>query len=199
MLKNSEKALLEKRDEELVSLIQEGNQKALEELYIRYKGLIYEISYKYMMNNNVAQMYLDDLIDVATDCLMVASNSFTVGQDWSFLSFWWAITERKQKEFLTRTIEKRITYYDPCIYELVSIGLHDSHSHLGTEGLGVSIIETIHKHASVFTEEELCYLEYYLLGYKPLEIAELFNLNRSRLYRIKKKAMNKLNKIFKSN
>ena len=199
MFKNDKKALLVSRDEELVKLIQEGNQLALDELYIRYKGLIYEVTYKYMITHNIAQMYLDDFIDVGIDSLIVAAKSFTVGQDWSFLSFWWVIMERKQNDFLSKTIESRVSYFDPMTFEYLATSLNDSSPNNDIDVMSHSLKETIRKYSGLFTDEEMCFLEYYLAGYQPLEIADLLSWNKSKLYRIKKKATSKLNKIFKSN
>ena len=199
LLKSTEKILLERQDEELVKLIQEGNQEALECLYIRYKGLIYEASFQYLIENNIAQMYLDDLIDVATECLFIAIKQFTVGEDGSFLNTWWMITNRHQTKFLKKTIESRVSYYDPLIIENVGTSqLSDSHIDI-SRGVDISIIDRINKYAELFTLDERCFLEYYILGYKPLEIAEFFTWGKSKLYRVKKKAMLKLNKIIKSN
>ena len=199
MQKSTEKILLERQDEELVKLIQEGNKEALEALYIRYQGLIYEVSYKYMLENGVAQMYLDDLVDVAIDGLFKAIETFTVGRDSSFLNLWWIIVERRQATFLQKTIETRVAYFDPLVIENCEISfLSDSHVD-NSRSVDTSILDRIRKHADEFTQNERCYLEYFILGYKPLEIAEFFSWNRSRMYRIKKKAMDKLNKIIKSN
>lgn len=199
MLKRQSKVLLEKEDEELVKMVQDGNEQVLEQLYVKYKGLIYEVSYKYMMNNKIAQMYLDDLIDIATECLLIACKDFNVGQDRSFLNYWWAIVERRQKDFQKKAIESRVYYYDPFMIENSVSSLSDSHPRGGYEGVFVSIIETINKNEDLFTQDERIYLKYFLIGYKPIEIAELLSWNKSKMYRVKNKAMDKLNKIIKSN
>ena len=199
MDKSTEKILLERQDEELIILIKEGSRESLATLYQRYKGLIYEISYKYMFEHDIAQMYLDDLVDVATESLFLAIDKFEVGQEKSFLNFWWAITERGQTRFLQETIEKSVSFYDPKIIENTAIsGLLDSRIDMGFD-IGISFLETIHKNINFFTQNERIFLEYFILGYKPLEIATFFSWSRPTLYRIKKKAIDKLNMIIKSN
>ena len=199
LLKSTEKILLERQDEELVKLIQEGNKEALEVLYIRYKGLIYESSYCYMIENHVAQMYLDDLVDVAVDALFIAVKDFVVGENKSFLNYWWLIANRRQTTFLQKTIDAKVLYYDPHIIENASVAsLSDSQTETNND-MNTAFIKIISNNASAFSQNERCFLEYYILGYKPLEIAEFFSWNKSKLYRIKKKAMDKLNKIIKSN
>ena len=198
MLKSNEKILLERADEELVKLIQEGNKEALEALYIRYKGLIYELTYKYMLENNIAQMYLDDLIDVAVEALFTAADKYIVGQDKSFLNFWWAVVDRRQVTFLQETIDTHVLCYDPHFIENAGSLLSDSQAEVVDE-IGISIFEIIKNNEHRFSQMERCFLEYYILGYKPLEIAEFFSWDRSKLYRVKRKALDKLNKIIKSN
>ncbi len=194
----SNKLLLERQDEELVKQIQNGDRQALEVLYARYYGLIYEISYKFMFEYNVAQMYFDDLVDTAIDGLLIATKKFMPDKDNSFLNFWWAIVDRRHMTFLQKIIQTRMSPYDP--YECDNLSNELSDSNLETHlGVGVSLLETIHKEINAFSREEKIFLEYYILGYKPLEIAEFFSWNRQKLYRIKKKAMDKLNKIIKSN
>lgn len=199
MKKSTEKILLEKQDEELVKLIQEGDKVAIETLYLRYKGLIYEVSYKYMKEHGVAQMYLDDLVDIATDGLFFAIKQFTVGQDNSFLNLWWAVVEKRHTTFLQKTINSRIVFFDPVVIENAEKSILSDSQKSACAGLSASIIEIIHKNAGRFSDDERCFLELYILGYKPLEIAEQFSWERNKLYRIKKKAMNKLNMIIKSN
>ena len=59
-------------------------------------------------------------------------------------------------------------------------------------------IEIIKGNKELSSNEKI-FLTYTLLGFKPLEIAEFNGWNRAKMYRIKAKAMGKLNKIFKSN
>ena len=198
MAKSTAKILLERQDEELVKLIQEGNKEALEVLYIKYKGLIYESSYCYMIENHVAQMYLDDLVDVAIEALFIATRDFVVGDNNCFLNYWWLIANRRQATFLQKTIDAKVLYYDPYVIENASIAsLSDSRIETNND-MNTAFVKIITNHASEFSQEERCFLEYFILGYKPLEIAEFFSWNKSKLYRIKRKAMDKLNRIIKS-
>ena len=188
MHKSDEKRLLERQDEELVKLIQEGKQEALETLFNRYKGFIYEVSLTFMIENHIAQMYFDDLMEVAIDCLLIACQDFLVDQGKSFLNYWWGITDKRLMTFLQRIIDLRQVTYDRNIFP----DLPDSNAEQ-------IVYESFKKYHDRFTTEEKCLLEYLHLGYKPLEIAEFFSWNKSKLYRIKKKALDKLNKIIKSN
>ena len=198
MPRSYEKELLVRGDEELVILIQQGDEKAFETLFYRYKGLIYEVSYRFMLDYIVAQMYFDDLIDVAIDGLFIATREFTINKDMSFLNYWWSIVERHQLTFLNKIIDSRIIYCQPSVIENTGVSLSDSEIR-NLQGLESSIYDRITKNYNLFSQEEMLYLEHYLLGYKPLEIAEFLSWNKSKLYRIRKKSMDKLNKIFKSN
>ena len=151
-----------------------------------------------MIDKNIPQSYFDDLIDIGIECLFVALKDFRVGEDNSFLNYWWKIVERRQLTFVQDIFESRILYFDPFYLDNTGHLLMDvpnKSEHLASE----NILRIIHKNEEHFSQDERNFLEYYILGYKPLEIAEFFSWNKSRLYRTKKRAMDKLNKIIKSN
>lgn len=181
------KSLLKQKDEELVELIQKGNKEALSELFTKYIGLIYKVSFQFMVDKEIAQMYFENLYDIALDGLYIACRDYRKSVGTPFINFWWSIVERRH-----------LTYWQ----ELSSIKniaeQSDDIDRIGNGQLISNAIEIIAEHKD-FTVDEKIFLTSTLLGFKPLEIAEQNGWNRPKLYRTKSKAMDKLNKIFKSN
>ena len=199
MKKTSDRTLLEQQDEELISMVQKGSIVAIEKLYESYKGLIYTVSITFLKENGLAQMYFDDLIDIATDTLLRCSQKYTIGNDNSFLNYWWGVTKNQFGSFLRKTVSTGIVYFDPNLVETSEICLFDSSHSTPTKGVEFTIEQIIKNNSDVFTLDERVFIEYFIQGLKPLEISELLSWNRSKMYRIKRSAMNKLNKIIKSN
>ena len=195
----NDRALLEQRDEELIALIQKGSITAVERLYEVYKGLIYNISITFLKENGLAQMYLDDLVDIATDALLRCSQKYVICEDNSFLNYWWSVTNNQFASFLRKTINTGVVYFDPYLVEASEICLFDSNKSVSMKNNDNSYKEFMRHNRQRFTVDERAFLDYYMQGLKPLEIAEILSWNKSKLYRIKKSAMNKLNKIIKSN
>ena len=199
MYKKNDRVVLEREDEDLIKLIRDGNKLAYDALYRRYKGFIYDVSYRFMVANKIAQMYLDDLIDVATECLIDSIKNYTIGEQYSFLNYWWAITEKNHMRFLKKIIDSRTFVYDPYLMETNEVLLFDSSAFSSTDFLALSLLEIIEQHKELFGEDEMIFIQLFLQGYKPLEIAEKLSWNKPKVYRTKKNAMLKLNKIIKSN
>ena len=88
-------------DEELVNIIKQGNKEAFLELYKRFNGLFYTVSYSFMNNYHIPHLYLDDFISVATDSLMLAVEKFD-SKDNKFVSFWWSIAITKFKNYYAK-------------------------------------------------------------------------------------------------
>lgn len=199
MKKESDRALLEQQDEELIRLIQKGSITAVERLYVNYKGLIYNIAINFLKENGLAQMYFDDLVDIGTDTLMKCAQRYTINEDNSFLNYWWSVTNNQFNTFLRKTINTGVIYFDPILVEASDICLFDSTRPSPSKSVDNVYKEIIKVNKHRFTASERVFLEYYIQGLKPLEIADVMGINRSKLYRIKKTAINKLNKIIKSN
>ena len=197
--KASDRELLEQQDEELIMLIQKGSITAVEKLYDIYKGLIYNAALNFMNENGLAQMYLDDLVDVATDTLLRCSQKYIVDEKNSFLNYWWGVTHNQFNSFLRKTVNSGIVYFDPFLVETSEVCLCDSTRPALSRNADFSFREIIRHNKEIFTVNESIFVKYFLDGLKPLEIAQMMSWNKAKLYRIKKSAMNKLNKIIKSN
>ena len=135
----SDRTLLEQQDEELIVLIQKGSITAIEKLYEIYKGLIYNVSISYLKDNKIAQMYLDDLIDIATDTLLRCSQKYVIDPNNSFLNYWWGVTKNQFSSFLRKMANSGIVYFDPILVEASEIYLSDSISSAPTKGVEFTI------------------------------------------------------------
>ena len=183
---SEEKSLLLKQDEDLVYLIRNGDQDALAQLYLRYRGLMYKVSFQFMTDKNLAQMHFVDLYDISLDSLYIACNEYDPNIGKSFINFWWSIVERRHMTYLQDLMEKRLEEQT-----------EEVENKSGTQMISEAI--DIIKNNENFSSNEKIFLTYRIFGFKPLEIAEIHNWSKAKLYRIKAKATAKLNKIFKSN
>lgn len=193
----SKKSFLKWQDEELVKLIRQGDRDAFNELGKRYIGLIYEITQKNIRDFNIAQMYFDDLIDIAQECLFVAVDNYITGQEKSFLNFWWSIVNLRQKSFYFDVVETKVLTLSPKLIESTfsepTIG-----DGMDIEEYKRKAKEFIQKHKSVFTIDELTYLDYHLMFFEPLEVALVLSWSKPKIYRVRRSALAKLNRL-KSN
>ena len=154
MLKRvNDRALLEQRDEELIALIQKGSITAVERLYGVYKGLIYNISITFLKENGLAQMYLDDLVDIATDALLRCSQKYVICEDNSFLNYWWSVTNNQFASFLRKTINTGVVYFDPYLVEASEICLLDSNKSFSQTALGRGVKYDVQFFKSSYTSK----------------------------------------------
>ena len=144
-------------------------------------------------------MYFDDLIDIATESFIKATYDYQIDNDNSFLNYWWVITDRQQTSFLRKVIETKVTYYDSIAIDSNEFHIFDYEKYVDTINLGTTFEEILNTNKSLFTEDEFTYLNLFLSGYKPLEIADMCSWKRNKVYRVKNIALRKLNKIIKSN
>jgi DNA-directed RNA polymerase specialized sigma subunit len=196
LIKNDKKVILEKEDEELIKEFQNNNSEAFDKLYFKYIGLIHDITFKFMREKNIAQFYFDDLLAIAIDSLLHAAQVFVVGQDRSFLNYWWKIVERRQINYFTKQIIKTSILSNPDDRERI---VEPHNYRLAAQEKIYIIRELIHKNQRFFTKDEISFLDYFLSDYDASEIISLLNWTLSKYYRVKKNAFNKLNKIIKSN
>ena len=105
-------------DEELVKICKTKNQDAIAVLYLRFKGLIYSITFDYLTKHNIAQMYRDDLIDIATDSLFKAIDTFDGQEGSSFLNFWWTICLRSFSTHFKRIVSTKLFFYEPNFFDI---------------------------------------------------------------------------------
>ena len=178
--------MLIKQDEDLVYLIRDGNQDALAQLYLRYRGLMYKVSFQFMTDKKLAQMHFVYLYDIALDSLYIACNEYNPSVGKPFINFWWSIVERHHMTYFQELAKKRT---EESVEEV------ENKSNTQKISEAVEIIENNEN----FSLNEKIFLTCSLFGFKPLEIAKIHNWSRAKLYRIKAKATSKLNKIFKSN
>ena len=144
-------------------------------------------------------MYFDDLIDIATESFIKATYDYQIDNDNSFLNYWWVITDRQQTSFLRKVKETKVTYYDSIAIDSNEFHIFDYEKYVDTINLGTTFEEILNTNKSLFTEDEFTYLNLFLSGYKPLEIADMCSWKRNKVYRVKNIALRKLNKIIKSN
>lgn len=186
-------------DEELVVFCKQKNQDAIAVLYIRFKGLIYSITFDYLRKRNIAQMYRDDLIDLATDALFKAIDTYDDEEGSSFRNFWWTIALRYFSTYFKKLVSSKLFSFEPNFFDTYYGYLNDS-KHKEKAITAVIVIENIiKKNKNLFLKEENDVLHFYFLGYTTKEIADELGIPVQRVYRIKSKALAKLNKIIKSN
>ena len=187
-------------DEDLVLLVQKGNSKAFGELYRRYYGLFHTLSYSFMNNNHIPHLYLEDFISVATDSLTIAIEKYNIGQT-RFVSFWWSIVVTKFKNYYAKNADLQLACNEDNFLEQKRNKMQDVEAISGYEynPLSEEIIWIINSNINKFTQDEVVYLQFAFMGYKATEIGQITDWKKSKLFRIRKSALNKLNMIIKSN
>ena len=187
-------------DEELVNIIQQGNKEAFLELYKRFNGLFYSVSYSFMNNYHIPHLYLDDFISVATDSLMVAVEKYVPGDN-KFISFWWSIALLKFKNYYSKNADLQLSCSEEAFLDKKRQKLKDSEpvSEYEMDPITEDMIETINENISKFTKDEIIFLQFAFIGYKPLEIGNIVEWKKSKMFRVRRNALNKLNMIKKSN
>ena len=199
MSENNGKSFHDLSDEELARLSKENNRDALAVLYLRFKGLIYKITFEYSNKHNIAQMYGDDLIDIATDSLFKAINTFNPQEGSLFINFWWTITLRAFATFVKKMINQRILTFDPSMIDRQYTYLSDNKQTEKMMTMNSLIEDVIKKNKDNFSSDELTFLKYFFLGYTVKEMSIEMQMPQSKIYRLRTKSLDKLNKIIKSN
>lgn len=187
-------------DEDLVFIIQKGNHKAFTELFSRLNGLFYSVSYSFMVENHIPNLYLDDLIGISTDSFMIAVEKYVQGTT-KFVSFWWSIVMTKFRNYYAKNKDLQLACGEENFHETQRFKLQDVEpvSEPEYNPLSDELVVLINNNINKFTKEEVLYLQFTFLGYKPLEVGEIVEWDRSKLFRIRRKALHKLNMIIKSN
>ena len=187
-------------DEELVNIIKQGNKEAFLELYKRFNGLFYTVSYSFMNNYHIPHLYLDDFISVATDSLMLAVEKFDSKEN-KFVSFWWSIAITKFKNYYAKNTTLQLSCAEDTFLDKQRNKLQDVEpsSEYEVDPLTEDMISTINQNISKFTKDEIIFLQFSFFGYSSLEIGKIIEWKRSKLFRVRRDALNKLNMIKKSN
>ena len=187
-------------DEELVNIIKQGNKEAFLELYKRFNGLFYTVSYSFMNNYHIPHLYLDDFISVATDSLMLAVEKFDSKEN-KFVSFWWSIAIIKFKNYYAKNTTLQLSCAEDTFIDKQRNKMQDVEpsSEYEIDPLTEDMINTINQNISKFTKDEIIFLQFSFFGYSALEIGKIIEWKRSKLFRIRRNALDKLNMIKKSN
>ena len=187
-------------DEELVNIIKQGNKEAFLELYKRFNGLFYTVSYSFMNNYHIPHLYLDDFISVATDSLMLAVEKFESKEN-KLVSFWWSITIMKFKNYYAKNTTLQLSCAEDTFLDKQRNKMQDVEpsSEYEVDPLTEDMIATINQNISMFTKDEIIFLQFSFFGYSSLEIGKIIEWKRSKLFRIRRNALDKLNMIKKSN
>ena len=187
-------------DEDLVFIIQQGNPTPFTELFNRFNGLFYAVSYSYMNEHHIPYLYLDDLISISTDSLMLAIKKYTHGST-KFMSFWWSIVITKFKNYYEKNKSLQLACGEENFHEKQRFKMQDIEpvNEPEYDPLSEELILLINKNINKFTKEEAMFFQFTFLGYKSLEIGQIVEWNRSKLFRIRRSALDKLNMIIKSN
>lgn len=185
--------------EELVALYQDGVSEVVGIIYVRFQGLIYKIAYDYCAEKKISQMYVDDFVDIAVDCLYKALESFNIETNHHFKNYWWTyVSHNFTNEF--RKISRLRNYsVDPYIIETSGYFLSENNYDSIGKDLEQFINELIKKNERKFNKQEKQFLRYFLEGFEMKEIAFFMGSNHSKVYRLRKSVLTKLNKIIKSN
>ena len=184
----------------MVFIIQKGNMKAFTELYKRFNGLFYTVSYSFMNNNHIPNLYLDDFISISSEALMLAISKYNQGPT-KFLSFWWSITITKFKNHYAKNSDLQLSCNEEGFQETRRFQLQDSEPTNPEEynPLSEELIAVINKNINKFSKDEVMFLHFTFIGYKSDEIGKIIEWKKSKLFRIRRSALNKLNMIIKSN
>ena len=187
-------------DEDLVFIIQKGNPNAFSELFKRFNGLFYTVSYSFMNEYHIPHLYLDDLISISTESLMLAIEKYTYGNT-KFMSLWWSIGITKFKNYYAKNSDLQLACSDEHFHEVQRYKMQDVEE-LGDNEfnpLSEELLELVNKNINKFTKEEVLYLQFAFLGYKSTQIGEIIKWKKTKLFRIRHNALEKLNRIIKSN
>lgn len=194
-----EKALSKLSDEELVEYYQNGYNEAIGIIYTRYKGLIIVITTDYFKLNGIAQMYYDDFVDIATDCLFRAMDTYDSNKNGHLKNYWWTFVKRSFVNEYRHIARIESIVVDPSLLEKGRFHLMDTTIEKKRFNVDEFIDDILEKYPDQFTKMEKRYLEYLKDGFEIKEIAFFMGTNLSKVYRLRLKVMGKLNKIIKSN
>ena len=187
-------------DEDLVFIIQKGNPAAFTELFNRFNGLFYTVSYSFMNDYHVPHLYLDDLISLSTESFLVAIERYNTGTT-KFVSFWWTIVITKFKNYYAKNNALQLACGEESFHDKQRFKMLDSEPESNPEYNPFSdeLVAVINRNINKFTKDEVTYLQFVFLGYKSHEIGEIVEWKKSKLFRVRRNALNKLNMIIKSN
>lgn len=182
-------------DEEMVELIQKGNNKYMAKLYVRYQSLFYYTSLKYMSKNHISQNLKDDFVDIAVESFHAAIKSFDTKKNTHFLNYWWSIKDHNFSSYLFRIKRKKIYYFDPKLVEeklsdFIDDDLQSNVPHTIYDAIEIDLSEL-----GDLTDREILLFKCLLVGHENLdELVELLGWSKSKAYRTKRKLLEQLQK-----
>lgn len=153
-----------------------------------------------MRENKIPQLYLDDFMSIANESFQLAVEKFEIGNG-SFRNFWWTITLTKFKNYYARNNSIQLNTDDVSLRDKINQKLRDEEleSKEQYNPLSNEIVILINNNIDLFTEDERIYLQFVFMSYSNQNICTILGWKKNKLFRIRHIAIEKLNKIIKSN
>ena len=131
---------------------------------------------------------------------MVAIEKYEQGPT-KFVSFWWSVVITKFKNYYAKNNDLQLACGEEQFRESRRLKMQDVEDGITSEynPLSEELIELINRNINKFSKEEALYLQFVFLGYKNSQIGDIIQWKKTKLFRIRRSALNKLNMIIKSN
>ena len=187
-------------DEELVLMIQRGDEFAFEVLFLRYRQLIERFVNKIVNAYPSLSTYSDEVTNCGLDAFTFGVKHFVHAKNASFYKYWKGIAEKKTISFYKKAKPEMFILFDPEIIDSSFARVSDS----DLAGKGTSyeyerddLREIVREHRYVFSCDQYRVINLILMGYSVQEICDAFNYKRGKVYRDRNCAIAILTKIVK--
>ena len=183
----------------LAELASKGDYEATGFLFSRLHNLFKKMARDFMAPRNVSLNYFDDFYDVICDSFLEASSRYKKELGLPFLNYFWSIAKGRMGSYYHRIVESKVFYFPPETLEEFSYQARDVEL-LDNEHHQISLSEVrraISENKADFTRDEKLYLDTILRGLENSEVTKVVGWSKSKVYRVRKKALGKIACLFK--
>lgn len=176
-------------DNQLVLLLQKGDERAFEEITIRYVKLIYQIAYDF----NIDGYEHDDLVQEGLLAFLIAGKNFDEQNGASFKNYAVMCTKNRFKDIAKKGNAKR-TVPKSQIITLDEMGdRHDEEQNVEDFVIERDYLKNLMLHLrSLLSYEERTVFDMYLKGYSYDEIADTMQMSTKKIDNTLQKVKRKL-------
>ena len=192
-------------DEEIVTLIQQGNVDVAIDFYEKYKRLSYKVALAFISENPKSGIEKSDYLAICYQAIHKAIFSFRNDMD-NFYCYWEKVANNDLLKLVSRdSYTCRAKTFDGVSLDAQNDGYLENSSYLGSSDSHIdqillldSIIDILTDKNNDFTLEEQNILLMTIEGYSPKEIAKTLKIKQQKVYYILKNTQEKFAILMRS-
>ena len=185
-------------DEELIIMIQRGDNVAFDVLFLRYCPIFDMFVNEIINAYKSLRAYSDEVMNCAVDAFSFGVKNYVFAENTSFHKYWKGIAKNKTLNFYKKSRVTIFTFVDPTLLDNSYIRMYDSGSYseeMNVEQLRADVREVLRKNRYEFSNDQYRIIGLTLIGYSVQEICETFKYKKGKVYRDRNSAIAILSKL----